>query len=357
MGIWSARPNWWRHRPRYSGLAHGPGGSVTGLGAPDLGTNGEGLESRAGYSGSSTESLPTRDWRGFPASTPLGWAATHAPEPRGRAGVPGRVAAQCRARRIGDCFAPVHGPEPKAGPAGAHVGGLSLDRAPRLAESGSRHPSSQERSGSAGGVEKKTLPEKLATVLTTEAVHERPIRLMFQDEARFGRMARIRRCWAPTPLRPMVRNGYERQFTYVYGAVSPLQGQLDWKLGPNMNTERMNGFLLQVSQSHPDEFIVMVLDGAIRIRPGNWLCPRISGCCLCPGTPRNSIPRGIWDELREKVFPNAVLDHMDLVVERLKKGMSTLASDAGRIQSITAWPWIISLTLTANQKKAKGRCV
>ena len=64
-------------------------------------------------------------------------------------------------------------------------------------------------------------------MLTTEAVNERPIRLMFQDEARFGRMARIRRCWAPAPLRPMVRNGYERQFTYVYGAVSPLQGQAE----------------------------------------------------------------------------------------------------------------------------------
>jgi hypothetical protein len=39
---------------------------------------------------------------------------------------------------------------------------------------------------------------------------------------------------------------------------------------------------------------------------------------------------------------------MDLVVERLKEGMSALASDAGRIQSITAWPWIVSLNLTAN---------
>ena len=65
---------------------------------------------------------------------------------------------------------------------------------------------------------KKTLPEKLATVLSAEEVDRRPIRSMFQDEARFGRMARIRRCWAPSPLRPTVRNGYERQFTYVFGA-------------------------------------------------------------------------------------------------------------------------------------------
>src|SRR5207244_7241793 len=108
-----------------------------------------------------------------------------------------------------------------------------------------------------GRLEKKTLPEKLATVLKADVVRERPIRLMFQDEARFGRMARIRRCWAPTPLRPVVSNGYEREFTYVYGSVSPLQGQLDWSLSDKMNTAQMAAFLSQVSQAHPQDFIVM----------------------------------------------------------------------------------------------------
>lgn len=53
----------------------------------------------------------------------------------------------------------------------------------------------------------------LETLLTPEAVKGRRVRLMFQDEARFGRMVRIRRCWAPVPQRPVVDNGYEREFT------------------------------------------------------------------------------------------------------------------------------------------------
>ena len=52
----------------------------------------------------------------------------------------------------------------------------------------------------------------LETLLTQDAVQGRPVRLMFQDEARFGRMVRIRRCWAPAPQRPVVDNGYEREF-------------------------------------------------------------------------------------------------------------------------------------------------
>jgi len=95
-------------------------------------------------------------------------------------------------------------------------------------------------------VEKK-LPETLATLLTPELVASRPVRLMFQDEARFGRMVRPRRCWAPAPLRPVISNGYERQFVYVYGAVSPVQGELDWWLCREMNTVRRGEFLQQVS--------------------------------------------------------------------------------------------------------------
>ena len=120
-----------------------------------------------------------------------------------------------------------------------------------------RHP--QERSDCAGGVEKK-LPQALAALLKPPEVGRRRIRLMFQDEARFGRMVRIRRAWAPMPTRQMVCNGYEREFVYVYGAVSPLQGQFDWMITRQMNTANMSAFLAQVSAKHRRDFIVMVVD-------------------------------------------------------------------------------------------------
>src|SRR5207237_8438840 len=121
---------------------------------------------------------------------------------------------------------------------------------------------------------KKTLPQELEAVLTAQAVRERPIRLMFQDEARFGRMARIRRCWAPAPLRPVVFNGYEREFTYVYGSVSPMHGELDWSLSDKMNTVQMAAFLSEVSQVHPQELVVMLGDGASQRRAQRLLCGR-----------------------------------------------------------------------------------
>jgi len=198
-------------------------------------------------------------------------------------------------------------------------------------------------------VEKKTLPEKLATVLNAKVVRERPVRLMFQDEARFGRMTRIRRCWSPAPLRPVVCNGYEREFTYVYGGVSPLEGQLDWSLTEKMNTTNMSAFLNQVSQAHPQEFIVMVVDGASSHKAKELVVPENIRLIALPGySPELNPQEHIWDEVREKAFPNLVLDQMALVVERLKQGMGSLAADAERVRGIAAWPWIVSLNLKAN---------
>ena len=55
-----------------------------------------------------------------------------------------------------------------------------------------------------------------------------PVRLTFQDEARFGRMSDPNSCWVPAPLRPMVNLALVREFKYEYAAVSPWDGALDY---------------------------------------------------------------------------------------------------------------------------------
>lgn len=171
---------------------------------------------------------------------------------------------------------------------------------------------------------------------------------MFQDEARFGRMVRIRRCWAPSPLRPKVDNGYERQFTYVYGAVSPVQGELDWKLTPKMNTENMNEFLLQVSKAHPDEFIVMIVDGASSHRSKELAVPENIRLHRLPGySPELNPQEHVWDELREKVFPNRVFESMAEVVSQLEVGLPRLAANVEALRRLTNWPYIKRLILNA----------
>ena len=195
----------------------------------------------------------------------------------------------------------------------------------------------------------KKLPALLAEVLATAPVNGRRLRLMFQDEARFGRMVRPRSCWAPAPLRPVVSNGYEREFVYVYAAVSPQEGDMDWMICREMNTQRMGEFLAQVSQAHAEEFVLMVVDGASSHKAKALVVPEnIRLLRLPPYAPELNPQEHIWDEVREKEFPNRVFDQLEKVITQLEQGLPTLAADHPRLRSLTNWPWIDSINLKAN---------
>src|SRR5438876_59505 len=116
-------------------------------------------------------------------------------------------------------------------------------------------------------------------------------------------------------------------------------GQLDWSLSDKMNTVQMAAFLSQVSQAHPQELLVMVVDGASSHKAKELIVPENVRLIRLPGySPELNPQEHIWDEVREKAFPNLVLDRMAAVVERLRNGMTTLAADTERVRRITAWP-------------------
>jgi len=179
----------------------------------------------------------------------------------------------------------------------------------------------------------------LASCLAGIELGTRRVGLMFQDEARFGGMVRIRRCWAQKPERPSVCNGYEHEFLYVYGAVSPIQGQLDWMIAPQMNTDFIGKFLAQVGAKHRRDFIVMVVDGASSHVAKGLIVPKnIRLLRLPPYAPELNPQEQVWDELREKEFPNRVFDSMERVREQPEAGLPRLAPDRKALRSLTAWP-------------------
>jgi hypothetical protein len=81
---------------------------------------------------------------------------------------------------------------------------------------------------------------------------------MFEDEARFGRINDPRRCWAPEGLRPEVPVQIVREYTYLFGAVSPHDGVLDTLILPEVNAEAMSVFLAEVAQHHRQDYILLV---------------------------------------------------------------------------------------------------
>ena len=172
---------------------------------------------------------------------------------------------------------------------------------------------------------------------------------MFQDEARFGRISDPRRCWAPAGTRPEVSTQVVREYEYAFAAVSSHDGTLDTLVLPSVHAEAMSVFLAEVSQRHPDEWIVMVLDGAgwhkaKRLR----VPPRMRLVFLPPWSPQLNPVEHLWDEVREKWFANRVFASMSAVEEQLIAALKTLEEDSPRVASLAGFEWIRNILLNAH---------
>jgi transposase len=193
-------------------------------------------------------------------------------------------------------------------------------------------------------VEKK-LPELLA-MIDKEWAETKPIRLMFQDEARFGRISDTRRCWCPRPIRPVTQAMVTQEYTYAYAAVSVHDGQLDSLILPHVNSDCMQIFLDEVARRHPNERIVMILDGAGWHKASSLKIPETMRLvCLPPYSPELNPVEHVWDELREKAFGNVVFNSLDALEDHLEASLAAIEQDMSRVHSIVAWPWIINALL------------
>ena len=162
---------------------------------------------------------------------------------------------------------------------------------------------------------------------------------MSQDEARFGRISQPRRCWAPPGMRPQVAAQLVREYTYVYAAVAPTLGLMTSLVLPRVDTAMMQLFLEHVSQTFAEFFVVMQVDQAA------WHCSKtmalpdnIRLIYQPPYSPELNPTEHVWEELREKYFPNRLCSSLDQVIEVLCQGLNDLMADPAHVRSLTDFP-------------------
>jgi hypothetical protein len=172
---------------------------------------------------------------------------------------------------------------------------------------------------------------------------------MFMDEARFGRINRPVRAWAPPGHRPIVDCQTVREYTYVYGGVCPHDGVLDSMILPTMHTACFELFVNEVSRRHPDELVIIVLDGAGSHTAGALELPdNIRTLTLPPYSPELNPTEQLWRLIRKRRFANTIHDTLDAVEGELIDELNELEDDHDTIQSLSAYPWITSINLNAS---------
>ena len=146
------------------------------------------------------------------------------------------------------------------------------------------------------------------------------VRLMYQDEAGFGRISKMSSCWAPQGIRPSIPSHYMREYRYCYGAVDAQTGDSFFLIAGGCNTEWTNEFLRQVSQAYPDDYILLVMDNAIWHKSSTLEIPsNIELAFIPPYTPEMNPIEQVWKEIRKRGFKNKAFQTLEAVIDKLQE--------------------------------------
>jgi putative transposase len=166
--------------------------------------------------------------------------------------------------------------------------------------------------------------------------------LLFQDEARFGRITEgQRRCWAPFPQRPHAARQIVRQYLYAVAAVSPLDGRLCSLILPWMDAQTMAIFLRFTARTFAAEHCVMFLDQAGWHTATTLRVPRSLTLCKLPArSPELNPVESLWKHIRENYFGQTVIASLQEVETRLCQAFRALDEHPEVVKSLCSYGWI-----------------
>ncbi len=168
--------------------------------------------------------------------------------------------------------------------------------------------------------------------------------LFFEDEASFGRINHVRKCWVPRADRAIVKKQAIREDLYAFTTVCPQTGETCSIISPYCNTDAMNALLLETSNAFPLYRILMIMDSAGWHTTKKLEIPEnISILPLPPYSPELNPTEHIWDYIREqKEFNNYTFETLDHVDKQLGIALCDLHNEKEIIKSMCNFDWINS---------------
>ena len=120
--------------------------------------------------------------------------------------------------------------------------------------------------------------------------------------------------------------------------MSPVDGQCDFLTLPAMTKACMDSFLEELSQRYPNEYLLLICDGAschqmdsptipdnIRLETLPPYCPDLNPC------------ENMWDKIRETFFHKHVFKTMEAVEDQLVTAAKHYEANTNIVKSIASW--------------------
>jgi transposase len=188
---------------------------------------------------------------------------------------------------------------------------------------------------------KKAFSRLVQGLIASTPRHLRPC-LLFEDEARFGRISTVRACWAPPGVRPRVGHQQVREYCQAVLAVSPLEGRISaLVVDDGVDHHAMSSFLLETTARFPRRYSILFLNGAGAHIAHDLAVPQGMHLELLPPySPELNPVEPLWDYMREHYFANRVFSTIAQVERRLCEAFRDLDSDPDLVRSIAGFDWI-----------------
>jgi transposase len=166
--------------------------------------------------------------------------------------------------------------------------------------------------------------------------------VFFQDEARFGRISDLFSCWAPEGVRPIMQAQIIRQYTYVFGAVCPHDGESFSLILPYADSEAMEIYMKGLSEQYSQYRLILVMDQAAWHRTDNLKkFENIRIIYLPPYSPEVNPAEHLWEHIREKYLRNGSWLSMEVLEDLLEESLRLVEKSKQIIQGVVGFHWAI----------------
>jgi transposase len=169
----------------------------------------------------------------------------------------------------------------------------------------------------------------------------KPVRLFFQDEGRFGRISNIQKCWVPKEEYPVIKKQLVREFIYAYSSICPQTGESFSLILPGSNTQMMNLYLKEFSVHYNNYRIILCLDKAGWHTCSNLEIPQnILLWFLPPYSPELNPVELLWRQIRQDYFNNKLFNSLDQVENALENALFNYYSNLEATKKLANCPWL-----------------
>ena len=171
---------------------------------------------------------------------------------------------------------------------------------------------------------------------------DRPIKVLFEDEGRFGRMDRPYYCWAAPGVRPVVYSQIVREYTHAFSAICTQDGDCFSLVLPYADSDAMKLFLEELSKEYSAYRVILVMDKAAWHKSkslGEFENIRV---VFQPAyTPEVNPVEDLWEYIREKYFKNRSWNSIEELEESLATALNEILKIKSEIQSLVGFHWAI----------------